>query len=114
MLTAGAVLFEPIQTIRIDAPKEYLGNVSKLVQSIRGQLVDTEQDQGALIITAKIPVADSFGFTSNLRAGTKGRGAWFLIDQNFERLPLELQKSVALKIRQRKGLKEEEPQPQLD
>jgi len=114
MLTAGTVLFEPIQTMRIDAPMEYLGNVSKLVQSIRGQLVDTQQDQGALNITAKVPVADSFGFTSNLRASTKGRGAWFLMDQNFERLPFELQKNVALKIRQRKGLKEEEPQPQLD
>tara|TARA_B100001287_G_scaffold261755_1_gene251098 strand:+ start:463 stop:2652 length:2190 start_codon:yes stop_codon:yes gene_type:complete len=114
MLTAGTVLYEPIQTMRIDSPIDYLGNISKLVQSIRGQLVDTEQDQGALNITAKVPVAESFGFTSSLRASTGGRGSWFLIEQNFERLPFELQKNVALKIRQRKGMKEEEPTPDLD
>tara|TARA_Y100000034_G_C6898455_1_gene414754 strand:+ start:66 stop:1769 length:1704 start_codon:yes stop_codon:yes gene_type:complete len=111
MLTAGTVIFEPIQTMRIDAPIDYLGAISKLVQSIRGQLVDTQQEEGALIITAKVPVAEGLGFTSSLRANTGGRGAWFLVDQNFERLPFELQKDVVIKIRRRKGMSEEIPKP---
>lgn len=111
ILTAGDVLYEPIQTIRIDAPIDYLGAVSKLIQSRRGQLIDTRQEETGLTIIAKLPVAESFGFTSSLRANTNGRGAWFLSDQNFEKLPYELQQTVARKIRQRKGLNPEPPQP---
>jgi len=111
ILEAGDVLYEPIQTIRIDAPIDYLGAVSKLIQSRRGQLIDTRQEETGLTIIAKLPVAESFGFTSSLRANTNGRGAWFLSDQNFEKLPYELQQSVARKIRQRKGLSPEPPQP---
>lgn len=114
MLTAGTIVYEPIQTMRIDAPIEYLGAVSKLVQSNRGQLIDTEQGDGVLTITAKIPVAESFGFTAALRSSTAGRGAWFLIDQKFEQLPRELQNGVVAKIRQRKGMKPELPVPTTD
>ena len=114
MLTAGTILYEPIQTMRIDAPIEYLGAVSKLVQSNRGQLVDTEQGDGVLTITARVPVAESFGFTGALRESTRGRGAWFLVDQNFEPLPRELLNGVVAKIRQRKGMKAELPVPELD
>jgi elongation factor 2 len=114
MLTAGTIIYEPIQTMRIDAPIEYLGAVSKLVQSNRGQLMDTEQGDGVLTITAKIPVAESFGFTAALRSSTGGRGAWFLVDQNFEQIPRELQNGVVAKIRQRKGMKAELPEVTTD
>ncbi len=112
ILKAGDLLYEPIQTIRVDAPVDYLGAVSKLVQGRRGQLIDTKQEEGSLTVMAKVPVAESFGFTSSLRANTNGKGAWFLVDQDFERLPFELQGSVARKIRERKGLPPEPPQPQ--
>ncbi len=113
MLTAGDVIFEPKQTIRIDSPLEYLGAISKLVQGRRGQLLDTEQDGDMLVVKAKLPVAEMFGFTSSLRSGTAGRGAWFLVDQTFEKLPNDLQREIALRIRKRKGLKEEIPQPEV-
>ena len=105
MTEGSAIIYEPIQTIRIDAPLDYLGAVSKLIQSRRGQLVDTQQEGEHLTIIAKTPVAEMFGFTSSLRSATAGRGAWFLVDQNFVKLPEELQPTVVQKIRQRKGLK---------
>ncbi len=114
MLTAGTLLYEPKQTIRIDSPVEYLGAVSKLIQSRRGQLLDTEQKGEQLVVRAKLPVADMFGFTSALRSSTAGRGAWFLVDQTFEKLPEELQNQTIMRIRKRKGLKEEIPQPDLE
>ena len=112
MLTAGDVLYEPKQTIRIDSPVDYLGAISKLVNSRRGQLLETEQNGEQLVVQAKLPVAEMFGFTSSLRSATSGRGAWFLVDQVFEKLPRELQNDVVLRIRKRKGLKEELPTPQ--
>jgi len=112
MLSAGDVIFEPKQIIRIDAPVDFLGSISKLVNSRRGQLLETEQNGEQLVVQAKLPVAEMFGFTSSLRSATSGRGVWFLVDQTYEKLPRELQNEVVLRIRKRKGLKEEIPQPE--
>mgnify|MGYP003969140325 CR=1 FL=1 len=114
MLTAGDVLYEPKQTIRIDAPVTGLGAISKLVNSRRGQLLETEQNGEQLVVKAKLPVAEMFGFTSSLRSATSGRGVWFLVDQVFEKIPRELQDDTVLRIRKRKGLKEELPRPVIE
>jgi elongation factor 2 len=114
MLTAGDKLLEPKQTIRIDCPVDFLGAVSKLINSRRGQLLETEQQGASLVITAKLPVAEMFGFTSSLRSATTGRGVWFLVDQVFEKIPRDLQDQTVLRIRKRKGLKEEIPRPTIE
>lgn len=108
MLQGGPMLYEPVQTIRIDAPVEYLGAVSKLIQGRRGQLLDTSQEAG-LVVKCKLPVAEMFGFTSSLRSATSGHGAWFLVDQSFVKLPEQLQNQVVTRIRERKGMKKEIP-----
>ena len=108
MRQADAVIFEPVQTHQIEAPMEYLGELTKLIQHKRGQLIDTEQTADHMTVHAKLPVAEMFGFTSELRSATEGRGSHFLVDQTFERLPRELQPKVISQIRKRKGLKEEE------
>ncbi len=107
MANADSVLFEPLQTLQIEAPEEFIGNISKLVQNKRGQLLDMEHEGGRVIVKAKLPVAEMFGLTSELRSATGGRGMHFLVDQGFERLPRELQEKVIKQIRQRKGLSEE-------
>ncbi|MEK6862342.1 MAG: hypothetical protein AABY07_10355, partial [Nanoarchaeota archaeon] len=53
-------------------------------------------------------VAESFGLANDLRSCTSGRGNYFLVDQQFEKLPNELQQKVINSIRQRKGLKAED------
>jgi len=107
MLRAGAVIFEPLQTIQIEAPEEYMGEVSKLIQNKRGQLLDMEQEGGRITVKAKLPVAEMFGLTSDLRSATGGRGSHFLVDQGFERLPRELQEKVIKQIKERKGMSTE-------
>jgi elongation factor 2 len=104
---ADSVLFEPLQTLQMEAPEEYIGEISKLVQNKRGQLIDMEQESGSVVIKAKLPVAEMFGLTSDLRSATGGRGSHFLVDQGFEKLPKDLQDRVIKQIRERKGLKEE-------
>jgi len=104
MMQAGPVLFEPLQVTRIEAPHDYLGAVSKLVSSKRGQLLDMQQEGDQTVIIAKLPVAEMIGWSSDLRSATEGRGVSSLVDQNFERLPYELQDKVRTAIVQRKGL----------
>jgi elongation factor 2 len=108
MSNAGTVILEPLQTLQIDAPEQYLGELSKIVQNKRGQLLDVVSESGVISVKCKLPVAEMFGFTSDLRSATGGRGNHFLVDQGFERLPRELQEKVIRKIRERKGLKIEE------
>jgi elongation factor 2 len=108
MLDAKALIFEPLQVIQIESPSEYMGAISKLVQNKRGQLLDMIQDVDHITVHAKLPVAEMFGLTSDLRSATNGRGAHFLVDQMFEKLPEILQDKVIRQIRERKGLKVDE------
>ncbi|MEM2954767.1 MAG: elongation factor EF-2 [Candidatus Nanoarchaeia archaeon] len=114
MLTGGVVLFEPKQIIRIDIPSEYINETSKLISGRRGELLEINQEEVATVIKAKLPVSEMFGFTAALRSATSGRGAWFLVDQIFEKLPSDLQMSTILKLRERKGLSKELPKPVFD
>lgn len=103
---AKPTMLEPVQDIRIDAPNQYLGNISKLIGGRRGQLLDSQFEGEELIVLAKIPVAESFGFTGDLRSVTEGRGVWSLMESQFEKLPSSLQAGVIQSIRTRKGLTE--------
>jgi elongation factor 2 len=114
MLLGGIVLFEPKQIIRIDIPSEYLNETTKLVSGRRGELLDIVQEELTAVVKAKVPVAEMFGFTAALRSATSGRGAWFLVDQIFEKLPSDLQSPTILKLREKKGLPKELPKPIFD
>jgi len=62
------------------------------------------QEGGLVVAKAKMPVGEMFGMSSELRSATGGRGSSFVIDQNFEKLPDELQQKIQSQIRERKGL----------
>jgi len=106
MMQAGPVLFEPLQVMRIEAPNEYVGEISKIVSSKRGQLLEMNQEGDMTVITAKLPVGELFGWSNDLRSATGGRGNSSLVDQMFERLPGELQQKIKQQIISRKGLSE--------
>lgn len=108
MMNAEPIIFEPKQIILIEAPIDYMGAISKLIQSRRGQMLGMEQKEELISIKAKMPVAEMLGIAADLRSATEGRATQFLIDQLFERLPGELQQKVIKRIRERKGLKIEE------
>ena len=104
MAKAGATLFEPLQIHVIEAPIEYMSEVTKLVMMKRGQMLDVIQEGNHVVIKAKMPVAEMIGWISDLRSATEGRGNSSLLDQLFEKVPNELQPKIILQIRKRKGL----------
>ena len=104
MNQAKPFLFEPVQTLLFEAPEEYMGEISKLINNKRGQLLDMEQKGVMVSVKGKLPVAEMFGLSSELRSATGGRGSSSVVDQAFERLPEELQDKIKKQIRQRKGL----------
>ena len=106
MKKGGAAMFEPVQTHMIEAPVDFMGTVTTLVGSKRGVLLDVQQEGIDTVIKAKIPVAEMIGWSNDLRSSTEGRGVSSLMDQDFQKLPNELQAEVIRKIRTRKGLAE--------
>ena len=105
MMLSKPVILEPVQTLLFEAPLDYMGAITKLVSSKRGQLLEMNQDEHNTEIKAKIPVAEMFGLSSELRSATGGRGTFFLVDQEYQKLPEEMQQKIIEQIRQRKGLK---------
>jgi len=106
MRSAGPTLLEPIQIHLIEVPSKFLGTITKLVGSKRGQMIEVHQDENTATIKAKIPVAEMLGWSNDLRSATEGRGVSSLVDQLFERVPASMQDEVIRKIRERKGLSE--------
>ncbi len=106
MKKAGAGILEPIQTHVVEAPIDFMGRVTNLIASKRGILNDVQQNANSVIIKSHIPVAEMIGWSNDLRSSTEGRGVSNLVDQYFRKLPNELQEEVIRKIRQRKGLAE--------
>ncbi|MBI2135236.1 elongation factor EF-2 [Candidatus Woesearchaeota archaeon] len=104
MLTASPILLEPLQVMLIEAPVEYTGSLSKLANSLRGQLLDVTQEGNLTFVKVKMPVMNMIGWSSDLRSATEGRGFSSLVDQSFERIPYELQAKVTQEIKNRKGL----------
>jgi elongation factor 2 len=106
MMLARPVMFEPLQIMSLEAPVEYMGELSKIVTSKRGQLLDMHQEGHMTIVKAKLPVAELIGWASELRSATEGRASSSLVDQMFEKVPEELQQKVRDSIVKRKGLTE--------
>ncbi len=106
MRMAAPMMFEPVQTLQIEAPVDKMGDISKLVQNKRGQLMDMQQEGETVVVKAKMPVAEMFGLSSDLRSATEGRGVFFVVDQTFEKLPEDQQMKIVGQIRTRKGLTE--------
>jgi elongation factor 2 len=106
MKSGNAALLEPLQVHVIEIPDKYLSEISKLVGGKRGQIIDVKQEGTNAEVKAKIPVAEMIGWSSDLRSATEGRGTSSLLDQSFERVPVSLQQDIVRKIRDRKGLAE--------
>ena len=106
MRDGGATLLEPIQIHLIDVPESFLGTITKLVGGKRGQMINVTQEGGTAEVEAKIPVAEMIGWSNDLRSATEGRRISSLKDQLFENIPPSLQADVIRKIRNRKGLAE--------
>ena len=70
--------------------------------------IENSSPRDEVTVIGRLPVAEMFGLSNDLRSGTGGRGSMFLVDQSFERVPGELQGKILGQIRSRKGLSEGE------
>ena len=107
MTLAEPSLLEPMQTVVIDTPNDYMGACTREIQNRRGQIVDMGQEGDMARIESKVPVAEMFGFAGDIRSAAEGRCLWSTEIAGFEPLPREMQNQIVREIRQRKGLSPE-------
>jgi len=100
----GRTLMEPIQKVFINVPQDLMGAALGDLQGRRGVIEDISQEEDHVIIQAKVPVAEMFGFATSIRSATQGRALWSTENSGFEPVPAQLQPEVVRAIRTRKGL----------
>ena len=112
LLTAGVILLEPKQKFTINIPADYMSNIISFLQSRRGQIMDIQQENEQVTITAKMPVSEVIkGFSNEIRGITSGKAIWYPEYFGYEKLPKDLQAAVVRDIRVRKGQPPEPPAP---
>ncbi|MDE6398041.1 MAG: elongation factor G, partial [Clostridiales bacterium] len=94
MRKADPVIMEPIMRVEIDLPEEYLGDVMGNVSSRRGNLLGMESINGSQQIRAEIPLSEMFGYATDLRSRTQGRGNYTMTFDHYNEVP----RNVAEKI----------------
>ena len=91
---ADPVLLEPIMKVTIIVPEEYMGDVIGVLNSRRGEIQGFEDRSGVKQINARVPLGDMFGYATDLRSKTQGRGQYVMEPDGYKEVP----KSIAEKI----------------
>ena len=97
---AGPTLLEPIMKVSVTAPDEYLGTVIGDLSSRRGQIQGQETRSGATQVDALVPLASMFGYATDLRSATQGRGQYTMEPHSYVEIPKSIQEKI---IDQRTG-----------
>ena len=102
MAKAGAVLLEPIMKVEVTMPEEYMGDVIGDINSRRGRIEGFEDIGGGKLVKAFVPLAEMFGYSTDLRSSTQGRGNYSMFFEKYEQVPKSVQEKI---IAERKGAK---------
>jgi elongation factor 2 len=111
MLRARTVLLEPMQKAFVSVPNDWLGQVTREVTNRRGIIEDMPSEGEVTTVVGVLPIAETFGFSNDIRAASQGRAVWNTENLGFQQLPPQLFDKVVAEIRTRKGLKPE-PYPE--
>ena len=94
MHKAGAVLLEPIMKVEVTMPEEYMGDIIGDLNSRRGRIEGMEDIGGGKMVKAYVPLAEMFGYSTDLRSRTQGRGNYSMFFEKYEQVPKSVQEKV--------------------
>ena len=94
MQKAGAVLLEPIMKVEVTMPEEYMGDVIGDINSRRGRIEGMDDLGGGKIVRAFVPLSEMFGYSTDLRSKTQGRGNYSMFFEKYEAVPKSVQEKV--------------------
>lgn len=91
---AKPVLLEPIFKVEVTVPEEYMGDVIGDISSRRGRIEGSEMNLGAVAVRGMVPLSEMFGYATDLRSKTQGRGVYVMQMDHFEKLPDNLLEKI--------------------
>jgi elongation factor G len=94
MAKATPVLLEPIMKVQVELPDDYLGAVMGNLSSRRGMLQGTESRPGTQVVNAEVPLAEMFGYATDLRSQTQGRGTFSMEFLKYNEVPKSISEKV--------------------
>jgi elongation factor G len=99
ILKADPVLLEPVMKVEVTVPEEYMGDVISDLNARRGDIFYMEPRSGGQVINAMVPLSEMFGYATDLRSVTQGRGTYVMQFENYSEVP----KNIAQKIIEKRG-----------
>ena len=94
MQKGGAALLEPIMKVEVTMPEEYMGDVIGDINSRRGRIEGMDDLGGGKIVRAYVPLSEMFGYSTDLRSKTQGRGNYSMFFEKYEQAPKSIQDKV--------------------
>ena len=94
MKKGNPVLLEPIMKVEVTMPEEYMGDVIGDINSRRGRIEGMDDIGGGKIVRAYVPLAEMFGYSTDLRSRTQGRGNYSMFFERYEQVPKSVQEKV--------------------
>ena len=94
MHKAGAVLLEPIMKVEVTMPEEYMGDIIGDLNSRRGRIEGMEDIGGGKMVKAYVPLSEMFGYSTDLRSRTQGRGNYSMFFEKYEPVPKSIQEKI--------------------
>ena len=91
---AKPVLLEPIFKVEVNVPEEYMGDVIGDISGRRGRIEGSDMNNGAVAVRAMVPLSEMFGYATDLRSKTQGRGIYVMQMDHFEKLPDSLLEKI--------------------
>ncbi len=97
VLKASPVLLEPMMKVEVEVPENFLGDVMGDLNSRRGQIEGMGSEAGTAKVTAKVPLAEMFGYATDIRSKTQGRGIFSMEFSHYEEVPRNVAEAIIAK-----------------
>lgn len=94
VMNATPVLLEPMMKVEVEVPEDYIGNVIGDLNSRRGQIEGQETDEGIAKVSVKVPLAEMFGYATDIRSKTQGRGIFTMEFSHYEEVPRNVAEAI--------------------
>jgi elongation factor G len=96
---AGPIILEPIMSVEVVVPEEYMGDVIGDLNSKRGRIMGMDSRAGAQIVSAMVPLASMFGYSTDLRSATQGRATYAMTFDHYEPVPKSVAEEIVAKVK---------------
>jgi elongation factor G len=97
VMKASPVLLEPMMKVEVEVPEDFLGDVMGDLNSRRGQIEGMGSESGVAKVTAKVPLAEMFGYATDIRSKTQGRGIFSMEFSHYEEVPRNVAEAIIAK-----------------